>query len=565
MSAITFIGNLPVKEYLEQSPHRRSSLFRTHGMVGKLCRTLVSLLTLALLVSGCMVGPNFVKPDAELEPGWMEKENPKIKSEPADFSDWWMVFNDPVLNGLIEKAYQQNLNLQIAGLRILEARAQLGVAVGLQYPQTQEVKGGATANQLSENAANEAGADRFFYDYQIGFDAAWELDFWGRFRRGVESSTASLYASVANYDDILVSLTAEVARTYVVIRTFEKRLAVTRENVRLQKESLRLTELRFKEGVATKLDVTQARALLKQTEALIPRLETSLRQAKNGLAVLLGILPAEIQPMLGGPRPIPIAPAQVAVGIPAELLRRRPDIRLAEFQAAAQSARIGVAKSDLYPRFSLVGSIGLQSSDAVGVQSNNANFSDLFSSNSITYFVGPTLQWPILNYGRLKNNVRVQDARFQQLVVNYQNTVLQAAQEVEDAMVGFLRTQEETKLLSESVENYKLSVDISLIQYREGEVGYQRVVDTQRFLTQEEDNLASTTGSIAINLIAMYKALGGGWELRLGKDFIPEKTREEMRQRTDWGNLLPPEDLPKDIEEKPPTGQEVPVLNMPDL
>jgi NodT family efflux transporter outer membrane factor (OMF) lipoprotein len=526
---------------------------------------LVVLFTLALLVSGCMVGPDFVKPDAEVERGWMEKENPKIKSEPADFSKWWTVFNDPVLNTIIETAYQQNLDLQIAGLRILEARAQLGVAVGLQYPQTQEVKGGATANQLSENAANEAGADRFFYDYQIGFDAAWELDFWGRFRRGVESSTASLYASVANYDDILVSLTAEVARTYVVIRTFEKRLAVTRENIRLQKESLRLAELRFKEGVATKLDVTQARALLKQTEALIPRLETSLRQAKNGLAVLLGILPAEIQPMLGGPRPIPIAPAQVAVGIPAELLRRRPDIRLAEFQAAAQSARIGVAKSDLYPRFSLVGSIGLQSSDAVGVQSNNADFSDLFSSNSITYFVGPTLQWSILNYGRLKNNVRVQDARFQQLVVNYQNTVLQAAQEVEDAMVGFLRTQEETKLLSESVENYKLSVDISLIQYREGEVGYQRVVDTQRFLTQEEDNLASTTGSIAINLIAMYKALGGGWELRLGKDFIPEETREEMRQRTDWGNLLPPEDLPEDIEEEPPTGQEVPVFKMPDL
>ena len=164
----------------------------------RLAFVLVVLFTLALLLSGCMVGPDFVKPDAEVEPGWMEKENPRIKSEPADFSDWWKVFNDPVLNGLIETAYQQNLNLQIAGLRILEARAQLGVAVGLQYPQTQEVKGGATANQLSENAANEAGSDRFFYDYQIGFDAAWELDFWGRFRRGVESATASLYATMAN-------------------------------------------------------------------------------------------------------------------------------------------------------------------------------------------------------------------------------------------------------------------------------------------------------------------------------------------------------------------------------
>lgn len=565
MLTSTFERNLPVRAHLGQPLRLRSCLFWTPSFVGKLCRSLATLLALALLLSGCMVGPDFVKPDGEVEPGWMEKQDPRIKSEPADFSDWWTVFNDPVLNGLIETAYQQNLNLQIAGLHILEARAQLGVAVGLQYPQTQEVKAGASANQLSENAANEALSDRFFYDYQAGFDAAWELDFWGRFRRGVESSTASLYANMANYDDILVSLTAEVARTYVVIRTFEKRLAVTRENVRLQKDSLRLAELRFKEGVATKLDVTQARALLKQTEALIPRLDISLRQAKNGLAILLGILPDEVQLLLGGPRPIPVAPAQVAVGIPAELLRRRPDIRLAEFQAAAQSARIGVAKSDLYPRFSLVGSIGLQSSDKGGVQSNNANFSDLFSSDSITYLVGPTLQWPILNYGRLKNNVRVQDARFQQLVVNYQNTVLQAAQEVEDSMVGFLRTQEETKLLAESVENYKLSVDISLIQYREGEIDYQRVVDTQRFLTQEEDNLASTTGSIAINLIAMYKALGGGWELRLGKDFIPEKTREEMRQRTDWGNLLPPEDLPESIEEEPPTGQAIPVFNKPDL
>ncbi len=353
MLAITFDRKLPVNAYLRQPPRPGSSLPWTHSFVGKLCRTLASLLTLAFLVSGCMVGPDFVKPDAEVEPGWMEKEDPRIKSEPADFSDWWTVFNDPVLDNLIETAYQQNLDLQIAGLRILEARAQLGVAVGLQYPQTQEMKGGASANQLSENAANEARSDRFFYDYQIGFDAAWELDFWGRFRRGVESASASLYANMANYDDILVSLTAEVARTYVVIRTLEQRLAVARENVRLQKESLRLAELRFQEGVATKLDVTQARALLKQTEALIPRLETSLRQAKNGLAILLGILPADVKVMLGGPRPIPIAPAQVAVGIPAELLRRRPDIRLAEFQAAAQSARIGVAKSDLYPRFSL--------------------------------------------------------------------------------------------------------------------------------------------------------------------------------------------------------------------
>jgi outer membrane protein TolC len=299
--------------------------------------------------------------------------------------------------------------------------------------------------------------------------------------------------------------------------------------------------------VATKLDVTQARALLKQTEALIPRLETSLRQAKNGLAILLGILPAEVQGELGGPRPIPTAPAQIAVGIPAELLRRRPDIRLAEFQAAAQSARIGVAKSDLYPRFSLVGSIGLQSSDKGGVLANNANFSDLFSSDSITYFVGPTLQWPILNYGRLKNNVRVQDARFQQLVVNYQNTVLQAAQEVEDAMVGFLRTQEETILLSESVANYRLSVDISLLQYRHPKIfdptGRQPGIDHRVYCHQPDCHVQGPGRRLGT----------ASWQ-----GFHPG-------ENNGGDAVLPPEDLPKDIEEEPPTGQAIPVFNKPDL
>ncbi|MCD6389891.1 MAG: efflux transporter outer membrane subunit [Desulfobulbaceae bacterium] len=564
MLSISFYRKLPVNTSPGQSSRPGISLFSVSGSAGKLCLSLVSMLTVALLVSGCIVGPDFVKPDVDLEPEWIEKDAPTLKSETADFSEWWKVFNDPVLNNLIDTAYQQNLDLQISGLRIFEARARLGVAVGLQYPQTQNFGAGASADQLSKNGANEAHSDRFSYNYQMGFDAAWELDFWGRFRRGVESESASLYATMANYDDILVSLTAEVARTYVVIRTFETRIEIARENVRLQTESLRIADLRYNDGVTTRLDVTQSKGLLKQTEASIPRLEISLRQAKNALAVLLGIVPADVQAMLGKPSLIPTAPAEVAVGIPAELLRRRPDIRLAEFQAASQSAKIGVAKSDLFPRFSLMGSIGLQASEKGGVLSNDSHFSDLFSSDSITYSVGPSVQWPFFNYGRLKNNIRMQDARFQQYVINYQNTVLQAAQEVEDAMVGFLRSQEEIVLISESVDNYKSSVDISLLQYREGETSYQRVVDTQRVLTQQEDNLASTTGSIAINLIAMYKALGGGWELRLGKEFIPEQTMEEMRQRTDWGNLLPAENLPDDLESAP-TGKEIPLFQMPDF
>jgi NodT family efflux transporter outer membrane factor (OMF) lipoprotein len=308
--------------------------------------------------------------------------------------------------------------------------------------------------------------------------------------------------------------------------------------VEIQKRSLEIAEARFEGGLVTELDFQQARALLNDTEATISRLKIGLRQAQHGLSILLGIPPTELKNVLVQAGPIPEAPPEVVVGIPADLLRRRPDIRTAELQAAAQSARIGVAKADLYPQFSLAGSIGLQSSEKGGIASNNADFSDLFDSESITYFVGPTLRWPILNYGRIKNRVRVEDARFQQLVVNYQNTVLNAYREVEDALVGFLRSREQVTYLSDSVKASKRSVDLSLIQYREGLVDYQRVLDTQRFLTQEQDLLTSVSGEVALNLIAMYKALGGGWQMREGKDFVNEGTREEMQQRTDWGNLF---------------------------
>lgn len=501
-----------------------------------------SLIIIALFLSGCTVGPDFVRPDAPAEEEWIDSDVPQIKTEPADLTDWWKVFNDPVLDSLIETAYQQNLPLQIAGLRIMEARAQLGVAVGNQYPQLQQLSGSATAVEISDNAPNALAADKFNYDFLLGFDAAWEMDFWGRFRRGVESAEANLLASYASYDDALVTLTAEVARAYVLIRTFEERIVIAQENVKIQKRSLEIAEARFDGGLVTELDVQQARALLNDTEATISRLRIGLRQARHGLSILLGIPPGELKNVLVESAPIPEAPPEVVVGIPTDMLRRRPDIRSAELQAAAQSARIGIAKADLYPQFSLTGSIGLQSSEQGGIPSRNANFSDLFDAESITYFVGPSLQWPILNYGRIKNRVRVQDARFQQLIVNYQNTVLNAYREVEDAMVGFLNSKEQVVFLSDSVKASKRSVDLSLIQYREGVVDYQRVLDTQRFLTQEQDLLKSVNGEVALNLIAMYKALGGGWQMREGKGFVNEETKEEMQERTNWGELLSPEE-----------------------
>ncbi len=508
-------------------------------------------LSLAVLFGGCahlpMVGPDYERPEVPEAKEWIEKDDPRIKIEAADFSTWWKVFDDSVLETLVARGYQQNLPLQIAGIRILEARAQLGIAVGDKYPQLQQGRTSYTRANLSENTANTSPTlDSAYGEIDFGFDAAWELDLWGKFRRAVELSLGNLEASIANYDDILVSLTAEVARTYVLIRTLEERLKIARENVRIQQRSLQIAEARFEGGDVTELDVQQARALLGDTQALIPRLQASLRQAKNGLAILLGTLPGKVDQILGQPKPIPTVPAEVAVGIPAELLRRRPDIQFAERQIAAQSAQIGVAKADLYPHFTLFGSFGLRASDATLTTAGGltgSEFSDVWDSDSVEFFAGPSFRWDILNYGRIRNRVRIQDARFQQLAVNYQNTVLQAAQETEDAMVGFLRSQEETGFLLDSVAASKRSVDLSLIQYREGLVDYQRVLDTQRFLSQQQDKLTETRGSVNLNLVALYKALGGGWEIRVGKDFVPDETKDEMRKRTNWGGLLAPEKL----------------------
>jgi NodT family efflux transporter outer membrane factor (OMF) lipoprotein len=504
-------------------------------------RFIIGLIACAVVMGGCAVGPDYIKPSAFEPQQWLEQEDARITSKAEDYSQWWTVFNDPVLNTLIEKAYQQNLTLRIAGIRIMEARAELGIAFGNQFPQLQQLRGGYSYSSASENAANTMAADLSYSDVNVGFDAAWELDFWGKFRRAVQSNVASLDASIANYDDFLVALTAEVARAYVQIRTLEQRLFIARENVTVQKRSLRIARVRFEAGEVTELDVMQAITLLKNTEASIPRLEAGLRQSKNALCILLGTTPSDLQDVLGVGVGIPTAPAEVAVGVPAELLRRRPDIRLAELQVAAQSPLVGVAKADLYPHFALFGSIGLRSSDGKSTRSgglDGSSLSDLFEGDSVEFFGGPSVSWDIFNYGRIKNRVRVQDARLQELVVNYQNTVLRAAQEVEDSLVGFLRSQEEEALLSESVKAAKRSVEIAMIQYREGIESYQRVLDTQRAQAEQEDILADTSGSVVLNLIAIYKALGGGWEIREGKSFVPEKTREEMEKRTNWGDLL---------------------------
>ena len=496
-----------------------------------------SLLVASLALGGCALGPKYQRPPTPLPDAWSGKADPRVAAQSPVSREWWRAFNDPTLDRLVDLAYRQNLTLEVYGLRIVEARAQLAIAFGRQFPQQQALVAQATGNQASENAPNAAFLNRNFADYQVAFDVAWELDIWQKYHKGVKAQGAAYLASVADYDGTLVSLTAEVARTYALIRTFEELIDLSRQNEKVQEEGLRIAESRFRNGVATELDVTQATTLLESTRASIPLYQIDLRQAEDALCTLLG-QKVGCEALVAGGQGIPIPPAMVALGVPAELLRRRPDIRSAELSAMAQCEQIGIAKADLFPRFTIFGTIGTETSSFGGPQSRFSSLSDFFSVDSLFYIFGGSILWPVLNYGRITGNVRVQDARFQQSLVQYQNTVLRAAQEVEDGLAGFLRSQEAAVSEQKAVTAAQQSVQLALKQYREGAVDFQRVVDTQRSLLQEQITLARTRSSVVTNLIALYKALGGGWELREGQPVVRDATRAEMQQRTNWGGYL---------------------------
>jgi NodT family efflux transporter outer membrane factor (OMF) lipoprotein len=492
----------------------------------------------ALAAFACNVGPDYVRPEAPMNARWSNTKDPRLAAGAEVDAAWWRAFDDPTLDRLVELAYRQNLPLQIAALRILEARAALGIAIGEQFPENPGPIAGASMSRLSEHQANGAGVDRSFGEHQIGFDAVWELDFWGKFRRGVRSARASYLATVADYDHALVSITAEVARTYVVIRTFEALIDQARRNVTLQEDGHRLAEARFTEGATSELDVAQAKSLLESTRASIPRLQVGLQQAHNGLSTLLGRPTGFVRSLLEQPRGIPSIRGRVAVSVPAEMLRRRPDVRSAELRAAAQCERIGMAQAELYPSFVLFGSIGLSTSTHGGDPSNDARFPDLFDPGSLVSSAGANMFWPILSYPRILNDVRVEDARFQQSVVAYVNTVILAAQEVEDGIAGFLLQQDAALLAEGAVLAAEAAVKLAMVQYREGAVDYQRVLDTQRVLLTLESELVDTRSAAATELIALYKALGGGWELRVGDPVVPAKTQQEMEERTNWGSVF---------------------------
>jgi NodT family efflux transporter outer membrane factor (OMF) lipoprotein len=483
--------------------------------------------------NGLKVGPNYRRPPVPLETNWIDAADVRVRKESDDLSSWWTVFNDPVLNNLICFAYRQNLTLREAGYRVLAARAQLGIAIGELFPQLQDATASFTQTALSrETASTQSLGHRFFPTWQYGFGLAWELDFWGRFRRAIESAEDSLDASVEDYDDVLVSLLSDVATNYVQMRVTEQRIRYVRENVALQRKTVQVIEGRKNVGVARQLDVDQARSILAQTEAGIPQLEISLRQTTDRLCILLGIPPEELRAKLES-APIPTAPSDVAVGIPADLLRRRPDIRRAERQAAAQCAEIGVAESELYPHITIIGTLGWSA----------AQFPNLFRSTAFNGTVGPTLQWNILNYGRLLNNIRVQDARFQELVLGYQNAVLTAQQETEDGLVTFLKAQEFAKLQGECVDYAERAVKVVLAQYELGTVEITQLIQIEQSLVQQQDTLALAQGEIPTGLIQVYRALGGGWQIRCtGCELNPVPAREAPA--SEYETLPPPRTLP---------------------
>ena len=496
-------------------------------------------LAVLLALSGCAaVGPDFQKPEAPTPEGWLEATDPKISNQSDDHADWWKTFGDPALEALIQRAYANNQALEIAGLRVYEARANLGFAVGTLYPQALQGRLSADNVELSENAEPVAylpqpvrdGVDLDFNTYRLGFDAVWELDFWGRFRRIVEAADSSLAARVAAYDALLVSLTGEVASSYILLRTLEQRLAVARSNAATQQRSLEISEVRFRNEITSELDVVQARVQLKDTEALIPRLEAALREVENGLSLLLGSTPGEVRSIIGAAGDIPTTPSSAAVGMPADLIRRRPDIRQAEYQAALASAAIGVTKAELYPSFSLAGTIGYSADD----------FGDLTDADSFGGVAGVGFGWKFLSFGRIKSRVRASDARLQQALAGYEAIVLNAFREVENAQTSFLRAQQEVGYLTDAAQTARRAVELAMIQYRDGIADFTRVLNTQEALLLQEGLLVDARGRVARNLVALYRALGGGWQLRQGQDFIPDDARDAMRERTNWGDLLDP-------------------------
>lgn len=461
-----------------------------------------------LLAAGCIkVGPDFQPPPPPVAEAWVTPATDVMVRAGADPAEWWQTFGDPTLHHLVALAYERNPSLRAAGFRVLEARARRGIAIGSLFPQSQEASASYQELRISEKRANSfPGIDLTTDDWRVGFDAAWELDLWGRFRRAIEAADAGLLQAEAARQDVMVSLAAEVAANYVQLRTLEHRLSVARENVDVQSRGYQIADARYRGGAVTALDASQAAALLAETKALIPELEAVRRETLTNLSILLGMPPSDLANEVPQSGPIPPAPASIAVTLPADLLRQRPDVRAAEQALAAQSAAIGIATSELFPHFSLVGHIGLEAE----------HVADLTDGGALEHFGGPSVRWAILNYGRIWNNVRVEEARYQQALASYEGTVLGAQAEVEVALARLEGARGRVADLDTATAAATRAVDLASLQYREGAVDFTRVLDSQQALVVVQDRLAVARGDVALGVTALYKALGGAFPAQPG-------------------------------------------------
>ncbi len=504
---------------------------------------LIVAAVLALLFAGCVkVGPDFHGPGkVKLPDGW----NAKAHRSDSSLAKWWRIYRDPALDRLVDMMYKQNLDLKSAALRIVQARALLGISHGMSFPQKQSISG-------SYVSADSSRTDRISKS-DVSFDMGWELDLWGKYARGVESAEADLYAAIASYDDILVSLIAELARSYIQYCTAQERIAFARRNIEIQKYVTKVTEIQFNSGNVSELDMQQARTQLHSTKAALYELKLSKIRARNAIAMLLGINPKEADVYLRSKRyrdnlgkymdkdkgTLQLEEKKaVSLGtsiiprpffdpnrhIDAQLITRRPDVRMAEHIAHSRSAQIGIAKAELYPSFSLLGTIGY------GNDSNTPHI--------ISVIAGPSFAWNIFQYGRIKNSIRLQDAIFEESLLNYNKSVLEAVHEVSYALDSYRLTLRQLRENEAAVKASIRAFNISMKQYSDGLVSYQRLLNSVEKLTRFQDQYARIKGDLAIEVASLYKALGGGWQLSRGRRYLSSDSVRRMKERTDWGDML---------------------------
>jgi NodT family efflux transporter outer membrane factor (OMF) lipoprotein len=458
------------------------------------------IIGMLLALTGCMsIGPDYKSPKTSLSPSWSSPLTNGVTAQPVKpivLARWWEVLSDATLTNLIERTRTGNRDLRQAEARLREARAQCGVTKADLFP-TLSANASGSRTRSSESTGGGTTGNHF----ANSFDASWELDVFGGKRRALEAATATVQASEEELRDVLVSLFAEVALNYVEMRSYQTRLAITEASLKAQTETYEITEWRREAGLTTQLDVNQARQSLETTRAQIPSLRTGLEQAKHQLAILTGQPPGALNTLLAETKPVPVTPAEVAVGVPADTLRQRPDVRRAERKLAAQTAQIGVAEAERYPKLTLAGSIGLEALE----------YGNLYTASARTAQGLVNAAWKLFDGGRIRQQVAVETARQEELLSAYEAAVLTALKDIENALVAYANEQNRRQALAEAVKSGQSAFDLARQQYAAGLVDFQTVLDTQRSLLSVQEQLAISDAEVTSNLIRLYKALGGGW------------------------------------------------------